>query len=431
MKKIWLLVFFTACVHLLPCQEIDQCDYGFVLFDGTRLFSMYESNQNYVSIYRMGVRLTDDLIKDKKILLALKILIRPTFIAFTHEEGHRSILTHYGIPSISQPFFNLNGAAYVKGVEDAILHRLRLEDLPSFIRLHTAGLESDYCITQRAFRSAAFNQDSWDTLIWDAGWREFGVLNYMMSGMMVTVFEKAMAPLTNEETAELYKKTYDMMLYGIDEEENEWERDIVGHDVLGMIRHLHNPESEFHRYTKYSELNEEEKNMLIRIGLKSLINIVNPFFIGKPNFKIGDDLFIGGNAAYSLAPFGDFIEQNIYVKKGIWNISLYAREAQNRYRWFPSFGIALHDVGVTDWFSFSTGLHYWMQPENLDFNTSTAMHGGAVEGDVTFYLPNITSDYFKSLGISAGGVFKTAGFMSEVESHKTFWRIRAGVVVRY
>ena len=84
-----------------------------------------------------------------------------------------------------------------------------------------------------------------------------------------------MAPLINRKRPNCIE-TYDMMLYGFDEEENEWERDIVGHDVLGMIRHLHNPESEFHRYTKYSELNEEE-NMLIRIGLKSLINIVNPF----------------------------------------------------------------------------------------------------------------------------------------------------------
>lgn len=45
---------------------------------------------------------------------------------------------------------------------------------------------------------------------------------------------------------------------------NELERDIVGHDIWGMIRHIHRPNMEFHRYTTWNELTDEEKNMLIK-----------------------------------------------------------------------------------------------------------------------------------------------------------------------
>ena len=51
----------------------------------------------------------------------------------THEEGHRSILTVNYVGSISQPFFNESGAAYVNGVTDQTLMDLRDNDLPTYI----------------------------------------------------------------------------------------------------------------------------------------------------------------------------------------------------------------------------------------------------------------------------------------------------------
>ena len=42
-------------------------------------------------------------------------------IPLTHEEGHRAVLTTNHIGSVSNPFFNENLAAYVKGVSDQTL----------------------------------------------------------------------------------------------------------------------------------------------------------------------------------------------------------------------------------------------------------------------------------------------------------------------
>jgi hypothetical protein len=91
------------------------------------------------------------------------------FMPLTHEEGHRSILTSLGIGSISKPYFNSDGAAYVTGVTDATLSNLRDSSLPDYIRLHTAGLESDYCLNKRAEILAFSGQEEKNVLLLKSG----------------------------------------------------------------------------------------------------------------------------------------------------------------------------------------------------------------------------------------------------------------------
>ena len=109
---------------------------------------MKQYDTNYLSAYRMLSReLVDRVSWPTATILQLGLTL---FTApLTHEEGHRSILTTKGIGSISRPYFDGNLAAYVEGVTDATLIALRDSDLPSYIRLHTAGLESDYVLGNR------------------------------------------------------------------------------------------------------------------------------------------------------------------------------------------------------------------------------------------------------------------------------------------
>ncbi len=100
----------------------------------------------------------------------------------------------------------------------------------------------------------------------------------------------------------------------LEEEENELERDIVGYDTYGQARHLHRPNMDFQRYTRYDEMTSEEKRYVDRIGWRSLLNLANPMIIGKRNFAITDNIKINGGLGYTMSPFGDFIDETIYLK---------------------------------------------------------------------------------------------------------------------
>ncbi|MBP7480265.1 MAG: hypothetical protein KA785_07435 [Spirochaetaceae bacterium] len=86
----------------------------------------------------------------------------------------------------------------------------------------------------------------------------------------------------------------------------------------------------------FNELTDEEQSFTRRIAWRALINFTSPMLLNTYNFKLTDNMFISGSAAYCIAPFGDFIDENIFFKYDKFNISLYARQAQNRNTWFPA-----------------------------------------------------------------------------------------------
>jgi hypothetical protein len=135
-KSIFTLLFLGTLP--LYAQEKPQHEYSFLLVDApARLYTMRQSNENFLSAYRLGARTLANSLPDTinlgftKIrpvlamlfveLLSESLLLQP----LSHEEGHRSILTAEGIGSISVPYFNSSGAAYVNGVRDAELKNLR------------------------------------------------------------------------------------------------------------------------------------------------------------------------------------------------------------------------------------------------------------------------------------------------------------------
>ena len=116
------------------------------------MFTMKQFNQNYLSLYRLSVNELNRAVSPRVSAL-IQVGMSLITIPITHEEGHRAILTTNHIGSVSNPFFNENLAAYVKGVSDQTLIQLRDTDLPTYIRLHTAGLS---LITRCSFRKAPF-----------------------------------------------------------------------------------------------------------------------------------------------------------------------------------------------------------------------------------------------------------------------------------
>ncbi len=151
---------------LLQNKWVDSREYSFILMDTpSQLFTMRQVDESYLSFSRLFSRslyemLDNDYYAELIQVAALSLFLMP----LTHEEGHRSILTGENIGSISDPYFNKEGAAYVKGVNDETLEKMRDESFPEYIRLHAGGLESDYMLTKRIDRIGSFEMDDFQTM---------------------------------------------------------------------------------------------------------------------------------------------------------------------------------------------------------------------------------------------------------------------------
>jgi len=383
--------------------------YKFLLQDDpAQLFTMQQVTQNYLAGYGLLSRGLYSTVKNDKVADILCFgLSSFFFMPFTHEEGHRSILTARNIGSVSQPYFNKNGFAYVKGVHDETLQHFRDNDLPSYIRLHTAGLESDYLLTKRVETIGAFAFDDFRYYRWEYLIRKLTLAQYYLSGLLKAEIDEP-------------------------EEENELERDIVGYDTYGAARHLFRPAMEFHRYTTYSELTGEERKFIKRSGYRSLLNALHPLVAGRENFAYKDNITWSAGAGYTMAPFGDFIDETFWASyKKKYNVMLYLRQFQNYDAWFPAVGAGLIRYQPIERLSIDCSGHFWRQPENFAFRTSSAFSGGAFDLDLSWFMLYEGDDAVKrGASVDLGFLYKTDGFMPEIMFLEEQFVFRIGTTLR-
>lgn len=409
---------------LLPTEEsvYDAGDYSFSIYDGAlSSYTMRQFNQNFIEVNRIAMRALDDVFGEPFLYMTISTYIKVAIpvlitIPLTHEEGHRSILTGQTIGSISQPFSNSSGACYVKGVTDDTLQNLRDSNLPVFIRLQTAGIESDYMISKRENELISYYQDYYQNVGFDSFFRTLSNISYLSDGLINSIKNKRGTKKSDTVA---------------NEEKNELDRDVVGHDVFGMIYHLYRPNEQYSRYKNYDDLLDEEKKFANRIGWRSMLNLLSTTYAPGRPIRLADKMFISGSMGYCLAPFGDFIDENIYFKYDDLNIGLYTRQAQNRKTWFPAAGLSFVDYKPWEWLSLTGRGHIWLQPEELDFNTSSETLGGAVEFEVKGFFPNKNAESsLNALGMSIGLLYKTEGFMPEIESHESNFNLTFGIVFK-
>jgi len=387
-----------------------RVDYRFLLQDDpARFCTMQQLTQNYLSAYGLLSRGLSVSVKNGKVADLVQMgLCAFYFLPMTHEEGHRTILTALDIGAVSQPYYNSDGFAYVNGVTDSTLRHLRDTGLPQYIRLHTAGLESDYMLTRRVETIGAFGFDDPVYYRWEYLFRKFMLVHYYMEG--------------------LFKVDADEP-----QEADELERDIVGFDTYGAARHLYRPTMDFRRYTSYDELTSEERRFIRRAGYRSLLNAVHPMLFGKSRFKVGEVIDWCAGAGYTMAPFGDFIDETVWLSiHDRYHCMLYLRQYENEKTWFPAFGAGLLRYRPVEHLSIDASGHFWRQPKNLSFRTREGFSGGALDIDCSWFFLYKTGDGTAARGISAdiGFLYKTEGFMPEVMAMDESAQFRIGTTLR-
>ncbi|MFE3872287.1 hypothetical protein ACFX5F_13750 [Flavobacterium sp. ZS1P70] len=399
-------------IIMLPVFCISQKKYyNYNLYEGRGyLFTMNQSNDLMLnSIRYLGGSLNDQTLskKQKKIYsTSLQLFTGIIGQAITHEEGHRSVLSELGIGSISEPIVDKHLVAKVTGVSDETLINLRDNDLPNYIRLHTGGLESDYAYLKKADAYFNFNEERYAVLYPDYLMRKLGTQFYYLTNLLSTKV-------------------------GIKEkDDSELDRDIVGHDLYGMIRHLHRPTMEFYRYTERNDLTDEEKSYANRMGYMSFLNFINPNIWKNGNYNLSNNIKVNYSVNYSLAPFGDFVEQNVYLTiKEKYKINPYFRQYFNKSYTFLAGGINLHNYAFQDdKFLLNSSIDFWKQPKNLEFENKESEFGLGLKSELAVRFSS-WNDNTKSAYFNIGASYKSKGFIPEAPSLREDFRIYLGFVI--
>jgi hypothetical protein len=399
-KLSFFVVGYFVLISIVQGQNNDNLNiYPFILRDTpAKLFTMRQIDENYVSVYRLSSRYLYPNFGYTESYITQGIAFVLIFGPLTHEEAHRSILTSKNIGSVSQPFLWSKRGGYVDGVNDENLKSLRDNSFPDYIRLYTAGLESDYLLTNREEDLIAWQKEPYKNICIEYLLRKTFLMQYYLLGFFK---------------------------YDVDgnEEANEYQRDIVGNDVYGTARHLHRPQMTFHRYTRYSDLTSEEKHFVHKMGYRSLFNLLNSNIIGIQNFRITNNLRFNAGMAHTLCPFGDFTDENLWISYlNKWNIKCYVREYENRSNWFMAGGISFDDYFVSPHLALSGSLHAWQQPLNMSFDTNIGKLGGATELNCRYFFFSKSSvSTLRGISFDISLSYKTTGYLpEEVELGRNF-----------
>ena len=409
MRKAAIFLLATALTASLAAQDAGSSAtgeerYPFILRDSpARLFSMRQLDEDYLSADRLFVGLLN-----RNLSPVLSFAIQGAceiffFHTATHEEGHRSILAGEDIGSVNHPFLFSERGGYVTGVTDAVLQNLRDTSFPTFIRLHTAGFESDYMLSTREETLMSLGEESFRNLAVEYLLRKFGIVRYFTEG--------------------IFKHDTDGP-----EEANELERDVVGNDLYGAIRHLFRPTMAYARYTRLADLTDQERRYLRRMQYRTFLNLGNANVIGMNNFRVSDALRLNVGLGHSLGPFGDFIDEKVWlVVKGKTKITAYAREFENLDHWFFGAGVGICDYRVAKRIEVSAAVHYWNQPLNLSFTERTGRAGGAIDVTARYRISLGRSTRFRYLSLDLGLIAKSAGFLPEEIALGKHLGVRAGL----
>ena len=408
MKWITALLLVVASAAPVAAQDTGsgkgEKSYPFILRDSPpRLFTMRQFDEVSLSTYRLFSDLLNSNLKPVVSYAVQGAVVLLFFHGLTHEEAHRAILVGEDIGAVSHPFQLSERGGYVVGVTDATLQNLRDTKFPTFIRLHTAGFESDYMLATREETLMSQGDESYKNLAVEYLARKAGIIRYFTEG--------------------IFKYNTDGA-----EEANELDRDVVGNDLYGAIRHLFRPTMEYTRYTRYADLTDEELGYLHRVQYRTFLNLANANVIGVTNFRVSDAVRLNVGLGHCMGPFGDFIDQKVWLAvKGKVKISGYLREFENRNRWFYGAGVGVNDYPVAGRVAVSAAVHYWNQPADLSFTALDGRPGGAVDVTGRYKVPLRHSTWLRSLSLDVGVIYKTAGFLPEELALGEHFAVRAGL----
>jgi len=395
----------------------DKNLYPFTLLDSNlQYFSMRQANEIainsmlFISDYsnKLLAKYTDNIFLKILLNLALGIAYEESIDIWAHEEGHRSILTYHNISSN-----NAWKDGAVDGVKTQTLNDFKRDNFVDFIRLHTAGIESEAVLIED-FEERLMFEKHLDISIYVPLWTH-KYINYAY------MHSADAGDGMHYDKNDNYNNYNELM-------EPEKDRDIVGHDVYGFVRHLFtkNDVNYKKRYSNIDEFTPEQKSYHDKIVSRAWINFLDMNLFRMLYDKVdfyGYDVSAGFN--YYLSPFGDVTDLNIITSSKESKNRLTLRKMDNYDNSFYAIQLKDYRRNFGDFWLTST-VNIWQNPKKFDFFTSEKFYGGSLSCNIEYKINDI-------INISTRLLTKSKGFLPGVndDNLKAMSSISAGIVIKY
>ena len=297
----------------------------------------------------------------------------PPASAWMHEEWHRAVMGNRNIDS-HNGVYNLKGGSTipVDRVTDEDLIRLKEESNADFVRLSTAGMESEHQLALAVEKDHFFR-----------GTRTFDYPALALFKMSPALYVGACSgsesnritdESNDEDGADIPKRDFT----GLDC--NAWMYDLQRPDEPYSARGTHPSGVGINRYRKFSDLSKGEKDFLRLQSQLTWLNLVDPFIFGYESF--GSSPW-NANLGHDLTPFGYTVDVNLFRTWPMGAKSLATLHVfRNGVRSFPGFDFERQVSPAAAQMMDSRLLSYrfgiWQQPKGLRFDTAEGTLGGLI-----------------------------------------------------
>ena len=349
------------------------------------------------------------------------------FRGWTHEEGHRAVLSRYGIASqddiYKDPFA---GLVSISHVQDEDLAWLKDSHPADMVRLASAGGEVQLELVFEMRKENFFGNRSsvYDLFDW---WMNIGSLAYYVW----LCGDNSANEIIEEETL---KEDADILT-----------RDIVGADYTTWVYDLFRPDEPYmsglrgrphpsgvgiDRYIQPSELTREELRYLRRQGKLIFLNFLSPQMFGFDRFRsrnpfTGADCWWNAALTHHLTPFGTATGMHLYYKQAETNLVVSYTNYLSRFKYWPGLSVELVRYPVRihgKMLMVSTSVSTWVQPDAQRFESANAQAGGG-------FCFNVTSPFNDLLAWYIECDTKTTGWMPGIICLKSSLQARGGILV--
>jgi hypothetical protein len=365
--------------------ELPVIDYPFNWSDGYTAPSMQQSLHVTKDVYQYSHYKLAQWLDDRPVARTLSVigfdvvsLWLPFGAAWMHEEWHRAVLSHRGIDSFNEIYeFPLFAETIsVKHVKDEDLIRLKRDYPADMVRLHAAGIESQYELNFALEKDRFYLQPPTldDAILW---------LNYINN---ISYMYTCASDQSNTITDELMQQ----------EDEDISERDFTGLDCNAWVYDLFRPDEPYEqrgthpsgvgikRYIKYDDLTGEEQDFLKTNFRLSLLNLVNPFLYRFEYFTATNPINhqpFRWNATlrHHITSFGYSIDANFFYQQKLVNAMAIFHHYFNKTHFFPGLELALvrYPVSVLNTrLPLSVRTSVWLQPKGQQFYADSSELGG-------------------------------------------------------
>lgn len=342
----------------------------------------------------------------------------PLSFIWQHEEWHRAVMSRRDIDSYNGIYdFNLSldGLVPVRSVRDEDLIRLKASHPAEMVRLSSAGMEAQVAFHTELDKDRFFR----GTHARVTGTELLSTL-FLIQGLLDPAFRSS--SITASAIAE----------EGPDIED----RDFTGLDATAWVYDLHRPDEPYEargphpsglgldRYRAEEDLTGAELGYLRRQAYFSLLNLINPAFIGLPDFRIagseGEPPWRWSfNVQHVPAPFGVMFQLNGFLDTGAHSWFLQTQLNSSEQLVLPGLALSLvrEPLALLEGATLTATVQAWLQPEEQLFFASSAQLGAGLVLRGNLPLGAGLEGYVEGRAKTAGWVMGDPVLEPNVDAH--------------